>query len=1184
MSKGNEFIALRKRLADRMSGLAPEGAQAWRVQPDPQSRYAPFPLNDMQRAYVLGRNSGLEGNAAMQCYMAFATTDFSPHRFDDALNAVIERHDMLRAVVLPDGMQQVLENPPRVEVGVEDLSSLDQEARTVRLRAIEEEMWHHVSDLGTWPQSEFRFSRTGEQGAEGVGVLHCRLDMWCFDGRSLQVFFEDLARLYADPAAALPPLHLRFCDYMRAVREEEHSAAFERDLDYWRQRLKTLPPAPALPRASVTLVLDAGGGNRFTTRKHRFTPEVSARITEQCARQGVSPASFMASVYCEVIRLWSGQRRFTLNFPRFNRRLDWHPDVDAMIGEFATFTLLEADLRPDEDFLARTRRLQASMWENLEHDKVSGIRVLRERILETGQPEMQAMPVVFTAMPERRGPHDVVEKAFATFGELVAGKGSTPQVWLDSQYFLMNGELHVSWDAQDGMFPPGMVQDMFDEYTRLVALLADERHWHGQDVARLPHHQLAVRKAQNERPQTLPSGGVFRLFAQVATRSPQAIALAAEDITVPYGELYSLALRLGTLIVAQAQAPRGAESCETEAICVAEAPDESTAIVTPTLTPVLPVGTPPVAPPCVGILLERGWRQVAAVMGVAASGLAYLPLDPDTPPERLETILCAARPVLVITDRTLPPACLSDGCTCFAFDDLVGPWLGTDAAAQAAPLPLPAHGDPAYLMFTSGSTGVPKGVTIGQGALLNVVLHSNTRFGLSSDDVLFCLSALHHDLSVYDIFGGLAAGARLVIPSRDTAYAPESWLDMVRRHGVTFWNSVPVFMEQLLEQGERRGLTLPLRTVVLGGDWVSPSIPGRLRGVAPDAVLYTSGGPTETTLWNILNRVEGPLEGWTSLPYGRPIPNAAYHVLDDALHDAPDWVQGEMCCSGLTLCLGASLDPAENARAFVAHPETGERLYRTGDMGRYRPGGMLEILGRKDFQLNIGGYRLDPGEIEQVLATHPDVHRVVVGASATGSRVASVNGGGRDILSAFILPVAGADTAALEKGLAGLANRRLPSAMRPRRWVMLDEFPLTRNGKVDRKLLMRSASDLMEQPVAGRGPSNAVELFLAGVWADILRSPVKNVRESFFEMGGDSLKAMRVFAQLEAKLGLKLPLSQVFTTPTIEGLAHEVYARLAEKMPPYVAGGVSPTSTGDDREDCRCHLDAARPKVGQTAV
>ncbi len=1093
-------------LNKRLTAFSAQEKKGHKAMPAPELRYTPFPLNPMQQAYWIGRSNDMAGGGtAIQYYIDFAMSNFDEERFNTALNALIMRHDMLRVVVLPDGTQQVLRTPSPVSIGIKDISSLGEEEQGKRLKAIVDEMWQTVSDLTKWPQNEFRFTITDRPNN---GILHCKLDMWCFDGRSSQIFFEELAALYRDPQTRLRPLELRFCDYMRTVLRQEQSARFSRDLTYWKKRLKELPPPPALPMVPPGLQEKLVDGSPFTTLEHTLPKEATSRILNTCAKQGVSLTSFMASAYSDVLAFWSGQKDMTLNFPRFNRQLDWHPDVNDMIGEFASFTLLEIRRSEGSTFLDRTRKLQERMWEDLDHGSVSGLRVLRERIIETGLPEMQAMPIVFTAMPDRRDSRDALEKAFAVFGDIVSCKGATPQVWLDCQYFVLNDALEISWDFQKTVFPKGMVEAMFNEYIRILTALSNETQWLQTNVVRIPRQQFTLRLSQNNLPMETAGENAFRLFSQTARNQPDKPALISGSTTISYGQLHEISLRLAGAILPHAKGNSA-------------------------------------VPACVAVLLQRGWEQQAAVMGIEAAGLAYVPIDPAMPRDRLETILAAASPFLTITDATLRRNLNEKDHPAASLDELLEKGSRLDLQHLEKTVTGPEKNTPAYIIFTSGSTGTPKGVTVGHEALLNLVTYSNRQFNLGPDDTVFGITALHHDLSVYDIFGTLAAGARLVLPTPEEAGSPEQWAELTERHGITFWNSVPMYMEQLLSTGAKQKNSL--KTVVLGGDWVDPGIKDRMVKGAPNAALYTIGGPTETTVWNIINRVEELAPGWESLPYGRPINNASYHILNGDLKDVPDWVQGEMFCGGTPLCTRASLDEEENQRAFTVHPITGETIYRTGDLGRFRPGGMIEILGRKDFQLNINGYRLDPGEVEQAIARHEAVERAIVTAG-TGSKTGNHSPA---ILTAFVKPVSPNTKEALERGLRQWVNEILPVTMRPRRWVFLDDFPLTPNGKVDRKSLCALADKgATNETTDRRPPKNPVESFLLEVWEEILPSEGLDVTSSFFEAGGDSLKAMQVFARVENKLGLRISLAQVFITPTIEGLAEHVYELIERTAAP----------------------------------
>ena len=1067
------------------------------AKPDPASRYEPFFLNDMQQAYWFGRQAGFKGASAMQYYLEFATSDFDASRFNLALNRLVQRHDMLRAVVIGDGLQRVLEHPPTVEIRVDDLRNLSTAAQKEHCRAVAEEMWNVKADLTVWPQNDFRFSQCKGQGE---GVLHCRLDMWCFDGRSVQIFFEDLAALYLDPDTALKPLTLTFRDYMTRLAKEENTEEYRNSLVYWKERMKSLPPPPQLPlnpfREEALAETDP-----FRTRTFRLDAGHTSRILGLCSQNGLTLACFMAAVYAEVIKLWSGQSRFTLNFPRFNRRLDWHPDVKDMIGEFASFTLLECRLDDGLSFLDHGITLQQQMWKDLEHDSVPGLRLLREWFKQTGQPEVQAMPIVFTATPDRRGSRNSLEESFAVLGTTITSRGATPQVLLDCQYGVLNGEIGVSWDSQDGMFADDVIESMFEAFCQTLRVLAEPDAWHTTGVVRAPESQLAVRRAQNNVPQVLEGGDCYRMFLNSAKRHKDKIAVVSGDERLTYGELLSLSLNVTRALVPYAVH--------------------------------LPAGEGFVA-----VLLERGCPQVLSILGALGAGLGYIPLDPDSPPERLATILEIARPCLVISDdklASLLPANFPQA----RYHDLLN--VGSQKEIPDSSSLGPKENALAYCIFTSGSTGTPKGVSVRHPALLNCILYGNREFEITPEDAVFGITAMHHDISLFDVYSTLTTGGKLVIPTREQALRPEVWADLVIRENITLWASVPTFMERLVEHCERSAKRLPLRKVMLGGDWVDTTLPSRLRALAPEVDFHTIGGPTETVCWNIFEKVDGPLPGWKSLPYGRPICNASYHIMNDEFTDAPDWAPGEMFCGGLALCDTASFDSEENARAFVRHPVSGELLYRTGDMGRFRPDGRIEILGRRDFQLNISGYRLDPAEVQQALLEHRDVRQaIVLGITSPET--------GRPVLASVVVPADSANRDRLERRLAEWCNLHLPLAMRPRHWMIMEELPITHNGKVDRKKLIALLESVKSRGREDRTPANPVEQFVADLWRDVLHRPVTGVRVSFFELGGDSLKAMQFFSRITEKLGVSLPVAQIFLTPTIEGLGEEIYNRISNTL------------------------------------
>ncbi|MFR9677008.1 amino acid adenylation domain-containing protein, partial [Streptomyces sp. TR06-5] len=352
-------------------------------------------------------------------------------------------------------------------------------------------------------------------------------------------------------------------------------------------------------------------------------------------------------------------------------------------------------------------------------------------------------------------------------------------------------------------------------------------------------------------------------------------------------------------------------------------------------------------------------------------------------------------------------------------------------------------GDLAYVIYTSGSTGVPKGVAVSHGAALNTCVDVVERFGVGPGDAVLGLSSLSFDLSVFDVFGVLGAGGRLVLPRAGSSRDPGHWLELVREHRVTVWNSVPALMAMLVEHAAGGGEGLPLRVVLLSGDWIPVDLPGRVRGLAGGARVVSLGGATEAGIWSIAYPVDEVDPGWDSIPYGRPLRNQRFHVWNERWQECPVHVPGELFIAGAGLAEGYWRDEERTAASFVRHPVTGERLYRTGDLGRWLPSGEIEFLGREDFQVKVGGFRIELGEIEAAVAECPGVAAVV--AAAPGERH-------HRRLAGYVVPAAGAGEDLLDR-VRERAEDRLPSYMVPATWTVLDHLPLSANGKIDRNAL-----------------------------------------------------------------------------------------------------------------------------------
>jgi amino acid adenylation domain-containing protein len=577
----------------------------------------------------------------------------------------------------------------------------------------------------------------------------------------------------------------------------------------------------------------------------------------------------------------------------------------------------------------------------------------------------------------------------------------------------------------------------------------------------------------------------------------------------------------------------------------------------------------------VAIVMEKGWEQIVAVLGILESGAAYLPIDPAVPPDRLAYLLDNAESEIVLTQSWLEEKLRwPEDTTRLCIDQQEDRQEQENDKGTPLPEPLPRVQTPddlAYVLYTSGSTGNPKGVMIAHRGLVNCILETNRTFGVKSDDRVLALTALHHDMSVYDIFGLLAAGGAIVLPDREATRSPEHWLELIERHNVTLWNSVPAFMEMLLAHAAATNLTLKgrLRLAFLGGDWIPLSAPGRIHRHFGDVQVVSVGGPTETTVWNIWYPVKNVQPDWNSIPYGHPIANTRYYVLNEhtlnehplddhpnnpQLQDCPRGEPGELCCSGVGLMKGYWRDEEQTRVRTAIHPVTGERIYRTGDRGRFMPDGEIEFLGRIDRQIKINGQRIELGEIEATLQRQPGVKQAVVDL---------IEVEGQKKLAAYIVPEDAPEDApenAPANGhplqahqLRAALEALLPAYMVPSSFLLMEALPLNANGKVDRSRLPATVPVRNDSAKGASSVQPGTEEIVAAVWKQLLAVEEIGPADNFFDLGGDSILIVSVHAELQQKLNRKLSVTDLFQYPSIRALSNYLDGKAAQGASPEIA-------------------------------
>jgi pyochelin synthetase len=538
----------------------------------------------------------------------------------------------------------------------------------------------------------------------------------------------------------------------------------------------------------------------------------------------------------------------------------------------------------------------------------------------------------------------------------------------------------------------------------------------------------------------------------------------------------------------------------------------------------------------VGLFVERSIDMVVGVLAIQKAAGAYVPLDPTYPADRLAWICEDARLSLILTQQRLLGRLSQPNTQWICLDTLIerdglAPCDGSTTRRQSSNEPLVEPDQLAYVIYTSGSTGKPKGVMITHESAVNTILDVNARFEIGAGDRVLAISSLCFDLSVYDIFGLLGIGGTVVVPDLEKLREPRHWAELIDRHGITVWNSVPAFMEMLTSSAisaEKRFDSL--RRVMLSGDWIAITLPDRIREMAPRAEVISLGGATEGSIWSIFYSVGAVDPSWKSIPYGRPLSNQQMLVLNDDLEQCPPAVVGEIYIGGDGVAQGYLNRPELNSTKFISDPfstGTGRRLYRTGDLGRYLPDGNIEFLGRIDQQIKINGFRVELGEIETSLARHPDLAESVV----------TVQDGvaGSKRLVAFVVLREG--SILTDHGLIESLRRELPEYMVPSKIVRMRNLPLNSNGKVDRSALAThnvSGPRFASENIA---PRDEVERRLVRIWQDVFDLRPIGIRCNFFDLGGDSLVAAVVLAHVDTQFNRSISLDLLFEWSTIEKLA-----------------------------------------------
>ncbi|MDQ3265841.1 MAG: amino acid adenylation domain-containing protein [Myxococcota bacterium] len=1003
-----------------------------------------------------------------------------------ALGAVIQRHESLRTVFISTGLEarQVVRPATAYSLPVEELGSLgDADREGQLLRRCREEA-HRPFDLEAGPLFRALLLSAGPSDH----VLMLSMHHIVSDGWSVGLLMADLVRAYQSASSGSPPalcpVNLQYADF--AAWQTRHlDAVLDRQLAYWKERLTGAPDALALPTDRPRGALQSDRGHHVPVRFSRQLREALARTAQE---EGAT--LFMTVLACfKVLLSWySGQEDVSVGTSVAGRN---RPETEGIVGFFVNTLVLRTELDGARTFREVLRRVRQTTLDALAHqdapfervvEAVKPVRDLSRTPLFQVMFDMQATPAPLTFPGCEVRPFDF-DTDTAKF-DLTLGLEDSP-AGLDG---------YVEFAAD--LFDRATVLRMMAHLERLMEHATgnpDAPMWTLGKLSQQEEHALLVEYNQSAADRPLQPCYTQRFEAQAA-QTPERVAVRLGSEVLRYGELNAMANGVAHRLIE------------------------------------LGVGQEQV----VALLDDRSPRLLAVMLGVLKAGAAILQLDPYQPAKRVAQVLGQSRTRVVIGSQPYRPV-LEEALT--LLPDEVRPGLLSLEAQVSAPRPE----DPApralpdnlcYLIFTSGSTGQPKGAMLDHRGMLNHLWAEIDQLGLGEDDVIAQTASQCFDISVWQFLVALMLGGRTEIVSDEVVRDPPRLLSELDARGVTLFEPVPSLYRPVLEEAARQGASRPalsrLRWTMLCGEAIPADLCRDSFALYPHVSLLNAYGPAECSDDVTQHLMRSPPEGGFT-PLGRPIHNMQAYVLDAHLRPVPYGAAGELVLAGVGVGRGYYDDPVRTAQAFIPNPfsrEGGTRMYRTGDMARFHPDGRLEFLGRVDHQVKVNGHRIELGDVEAALGDHPSVGQVVA--------VARVDASGQKRLVVYLTlrPGAPAEATALRLHVQG----RLPVYMIPSRFVVLDELPLSANGKVDRKRL--PDPDAQGREAAFVEPRTEMERRLASLWREVLAVEVPiGLDDNFFNLGGHSMLAVRMLNRAREDLGREVPLRAVFEAQTLAALA-----------------------------------------------
>ncbi|WP_287295711.1 non-ribosomal peptide synthetase [Moorena sp. SIO2C4] len=997
---------------------------------------------------------------------------------EQVLTEIVNRHEVMRSnFTMVDGSPVMVISPHlKITLPIVDLQQLTQPQQFTKLQQLAVKEAQNPFDLAEGLLLRVSLLRLAEE--EHVLLLTIHHIIW--DGWSMGVFIEELSALYSafcsQQPSPLSELPIQYSDFASWQRQWLTGQVLENQLNYWKQQLAGIPTLLELPTDRPRPAVQTSEGSSLD---FELNGELTQKLQVLSQASGGTLYMTLLAAWATLLYRYSAQEDIAIGSPIANRT---RQEIEPLIGFFANTLVLRNDLSGNPSFLELLARVRSCAMEAYANQDVPF-----EQLVEVLKPErsLSHSPLFQVMFGFQQAQIQKQELAGLTLTPLSL-KSAIVKFDLTLLMEKTESGIEARLEYNSDLFDQQTIIRMVGHFqTLLEGIVANPQ----AQVSKLPLLTAAERQQllvewNNTFVEYPQDKCVHQLFEEQVEHTPDAVAVVFEDQQLTYQQLNTKANQLAHYL----------HSVGVEADVL------------------------------VGLCVERSLEMVVGMLGILKAGGAYVPLDPEYPQERLSFMLEDTQVKVLLTQEKFLESLPQHQGRIVCLDTY---WQRINQANQDNLNSTASSENLAYVMYTSGSTGKPKGVAVNHQAVNRLVLNTNY-IHLTPNDRIAQAANIAFDAATFEIWGALLNGAKLVIINQSVLLSPEEFAVNICSQEVTvlllttaLFNQLASFVPQALSC---------LRYLLFGGEAVDPKwVQEVLDKGAPEQLLHLYG-PTENTTVSSWYLVENLPTTATTIPIGKPIANTQIHILDESLQPLPVGVPGELHIGGAGLARGYLNRPELTQEKFILNPFSADldsRLYKTGDKARYLADGNIEFLGRIDNQVKIRGFRIELGEIEAVLGQHPAVGEKVV--------VARKDQADQKRLVAYI--VSKQEQELTSSQLRQFLKQKLPDYMIPSGFAFLEKFPLTPNGKVDRRALPELDQSNRPQEAGFVSPRNSLELQLSQIWSDLLNVHPVGVNDNFFDLGGHSLLAVDLMARIKQQFGTNLPLASLFTEPTIENQA-----------------------------------------------